>query len=53
MNVFKLIFTMIDVVLLISTIYLDCGETISDSERKSYRIAFIIFTGNIISIWSK
>ena len=53
MNVFKLIFTLIDVILLISTIYLDCGETISDSERKSYRIAFIIFTGNIISIWSK
>ena len=53
MNVFKLIFTLIDSILLISIIYLECGETISDSERKSYRIAFIFCLGNIISIWSK
>ena len=52
MNIIKLIFTMIDVILLISIIILDCGE-ISDSERKNYRVTFIVFLGNIISIWSK
>ena len=52
MNVFKLIFTLIDVILLISIIILECGE-ISDSDRKNYRVAIIVFLGNIISIWSK
>lgn len=52
MNVFKLIITLIDVILLISIVVSDCGD-ISNSERKNNRVAFIFCLGNIISIWSK